>query len=299
MRVHDTDGTSIEAPAEYAERSFHNWQAAAAGWDAQREHVAESMQALTGWLLDAIDPRPGESMLELAAGPGQLAFDLAPRLQPGGLLVCTDRSPNMVEAGRRAAREAGLAGVEHRVADALALDLPDRSLDAVVCRMGYMLMVDPDRAFAETRRVLRPDGRVGFVVWADADQNPWATTLFGALEDGGWQPPAAPGGPGMFSLAEPGRRAAVLRGAGLRVIRDEPVPVVWEYPSFDAYWEIQGSLSGGISRLRDELAGPELERLRNAIRSAIEPLRHGDGYRMPGLAAGVLARPQPGAGSSR
>jgi SAM-dependent methyltransferase len=299
MRVHDTDGTSMEGAAEYAERSFHNWQAAAAGWDAQREHVAESMRALTDWLLEAIDPRPGEAMLELAAGPGQLALDLAARLQPGGHLLCTDRSPNMVEAGRRAAREAGLAGVEHRVADALALDLPDSSMDAVVCRMGYMLMADPERAFAETRRVLRPAGRVGFVVWAGADQNPWATTLFGALEDGGWQPPAAPGGPGMFSLAEPGRRAAILRGAGLRVIRDEPVPVVWDYPSFDAYWEIQGSLSGGISRLRDELPGPEVERLRDAVRSAIEPLREGQGYRLHGLAAGVLARPEPGPGSTR
>lgn len=238
-------------------------------------------------------------MLELAAGPGQLAFELAPRLQPGGLLLCTDRSPNMVEAGRRAAAAAGLAGVEHRVADALALDLPDSSMDAVVCRMGYMLMADPDRAFAETRRVLRADGRVGFVVWADAGQNPWATTLFGVLEDGGWQPPAAPGGPGMFSLAEPERRAAILRGAGLHVIRDEPVAVVWEYPSFDAYWEIQGSLSGAISRLGDELPGPELEQLRDAVRNAIEPLREGEGYRMRGLAAGVLARPEPGAGGTR
>ncbi len=299
MRVHDTDGTSNEGPAEYAERSFRNWQEAAAGWDAQRAYVAESMRGLTEWLLGAVDPRPGESMLELAAGPGQLAAELAPRLQPGGRLLCTDRSPNMVEAARRAAREAGLAGVDHRVADALALDLPDASQDAVVCRMGYMLMADHERAFAETRRVLRPDGRVGFAVWAAAEENPWATTLFGALEDGGWQPPATPGGPGMFSLAEPRRRSAILRGAGLRVVRDEPIPVAWHYPSFDAFWDIQGSLSGGITRLREELPESDLERLVDAVRTAIEPFWQGAGYRLPGLAVGVLARPEPGPGGTR
>ena len=289
MRVHDTHGTSPETPAEYAERSFRNWQAAAAGWDAQRAHLARAMRPLTEWLLAELEPRPGESVLELAAGPGELALEIAQRLSPGGRLICTDRSPNMVEAAHRAAAARGLENVETRVADARHLELADASMDAVVCRMGYMLMAEPEQVFSETARVLRPGGRVAFTVWAAADQNRWATALHDVIEAGGGQPPAAPGGPGMFSLAADRRRSALLTGAGLEIQRTERIAVSWEYGGFDEYWEISRSLNGGVARLCAELAEPDLARLRDQVRAAVEPFRSDGGYRMPGLALGVLA----------
>jgi ubiquinone/menaquinone biosynthesis C-methylase UbiE len=289
MRVHDTHGTSPETPAEYAERSFRNWQAAAAGWDAQRAHLAAAMQPLTLWLLAALDLRPGESVLELAGGPGELAMAIAPRLRPGGRLICTDRSPQMVEAARRATRDRGLENVEHQVADAHHLELADAAMDAVVCRMGYMLMADPGQGFGETARVLRPGGRAAFTVWAAADRNRWATALHDVVEAEGGQPPAAPGGPGMFSLADDRRRSALLTGAGLEIKRSEQIAVAWEYSGFEEYWEVSRSLNGGVARLCAELAEPDLARLRERVRSAIEPFRSDVGYHMPGLALGVLA----------
>jgi SAM-dependent methyltransferase len=289
MRVHDTHGTSPETPAEYAERSFRNWQAAAAGWEAQRAHLARAMRPVTEWLLAALDPRPGQSVLELAAGPGELALEIAPRLAPGGRLICTDRSPNMVEAARRAADARGLENLEARVADAHHLELADASMDAVVCRMGYMLMAEPARAFGETVRVLRTGGRVAFAVWADAADNSWATALHDVIEAEGGQPPAAPGGPGMFSLADERRRSSLLTGSGLAIERTEPVAVAWEYGSFEEYWQASRSLNGGVARLCAELPEPEVARLRDRVRAAVERFRWDGGYRMPGLALGVLA----------
>ena len=80
----------------------------------------------------------------------------------------------MVEGARARAAELGLANVEFRVLDAEWIDLQLASVDAVLCRWGYMLMVDPAAALRETRRVLRTGGRLALAVWDASQRNPWA-----------------------------------------------------------------------------------------------------------------------------
>ena len=52
------------------------------------------------------------------------------------------------------------------------IDLPTASVDGVLCRFGYMLLADPEAALRETRRVLKPGGRVALAVWDDLDAQP-------------------------------------------------------------------------------------------------------------------------------
>ena len=78
----------------------------------------------------------------------------------------------MVDAARRRGAELGLENVDYRVLDAERMDLPDASVDGVLCRYGYMLMADPAAALAETRRVLKPGGRLSFAVVGAPEQQP-------------------------------------------------------------------------------------------------------------------------------
>ncbi len=80
----------------------------------------------------------------------------------------------MLEGARARALELGLSNIEFKVLNAEWIDLPLASVDAVLCRWGYMLMADPAAALAETRRVLRPGGRVALAVWDALEANPWA-----------------------------------------------------------------------------------------------------------------------------
>ncbi len=91
----------------------------------------------------------------------------------------------MVEAAQRLSTRLGVTGIEHRVVDAENIDLPDASVDGVLCRWGLMLFGDPVRALSEIRRVLRPGGRFGCSVWATADANPWASVAGRAMAEAG------------------------------------------------------------------------------------------------------------------
>ena len=71
-------------------------------------------------MVELLDPRPGERILDLAAGPGETGFLVLPRIQPGGELLSTDAAPEMVDVARRRAAALGLERVSFAVEDARA-----------------------------------------------------------------------------------------------------------------------------------------------------------------------------------
>jgi demethylmenaquinone methyltransferase/2-methoxy-6-polyprenyl-1,4-benzoquinol methylase len=113
---------------------------------------------LIAWL----NPRPGQRMLDMAGGTGDVALLALPRLAPaaGGSVVVCDASADMLEIGRARALDAGiLAGIEWLGGDAEALPFADRSFDLYTIAFGLRNVTRRERALAEARRVLKPGGR--------------------------------------------------------------------------------------------------------------------------------------------
>src|SRR4051794_36991082 len=186
----------------YRELSLRSWQQAAAGWAREGGTMERAVTALTAWLVEQAGARPGATLLELACGPGSVGLRAAALLQPGGRLIATDQAPAMIDVVVRRAAEAGLEGVEARVMDAEHIDLPDASVDGVLCRFGLMLMADPARCLREVDRVLRPGGRLAAAVWGSAADNPWPRMLGEPLVEHGLLPAGESGGPGIFALGD-------------------------------------------------------------------------------------------------
>lgn len=245
-------------------------------------------------LVELLDPRPGETVLELAAGIGETGFLAAARLGPTGRLLSTDVAPEMVDAARRRAGELGLRNVEHCVADMTELALEAESVDGVLCRFGVMLVPDVDAAAMEFARVLRPRGRAAFAVWASADENPWISTTGRVAIELGLADPPAPDAPGPFRFADPRRLPRLLDEVGLEVEGSEDVPIRWRAPSLDEWWETTRDTSRMLALLLGRLDRADTERLRRAAAERLAQFVLPDGsLEAPGLARVVRAR-RPG-----
>jgi SAM-dependent methyltransferase len=241
------------------------------------------MAPVTQALLGALDPDPEDVVLELAAGTADVAAALARRVSR---VLATDVSPEMVEAARRRR----LAKVEHLVLDMQALALPDDAVDAVVCRCGYMLVPEPERALRETRRVLRSGGRLAFATWAPASRNPWATAFGPVLLERGLAEPPRPGEPGQFALAEPERIERLVRDAGFADVSVREVPVEARYASWEDYRRTMTSLGAWLRETLSGLDETTRAEVETAARARVEPYRTAGGYLLPGLALVTSAR---------
>ena len=274
---------------QYKRAAYETWETMASGWDKWREPIEATSVPVREWMLRELAPKPGDTVLELASGFGDTSHAAAELVGESGRIIATDFSPTMVESARRRGDELGLTNVEYRVMDAENIELEDDSVDGVLCRCGYMLMPDPARALVETRRVLKPGGRLALAVWREADRNPWISIVGRALLERGHVPPPEPGAPGMFTMARDERVHELLEGAGFTVLRLEEIPVLFSYESLDEYVERAKDTGGVFARVWREIPDDEREAMESAFEAAFAPYATDRGYEFPGVALGASA----------
>jgi SAM-dependent methyltransferase len=277
-------------PEEYKRAALETWSTMAPGWERWREPIEATSVPMREWMLGELAPDEGDTVLELAAGFGDTSHAAAALVGADGRVLCTDFSPVMVDIARRRGEELGIENVEYLVMDAERIELEDDSVDGVLCRCGYMLMPDPPAALAETRRVLRPGGRLALAVWREADRNPWISIVARMLLDRGHVPPPEPGAPGMFTMARDERVRELLEGAGLTVLSLEEVPVRFVYESLDDYIVRAKDTGGNFARVWREVDEREREELESRLGEAFAPYAVDGSYVFPGVALCASAR---------
>ena len=223
-------------PEAYRIESRRGWGSVAAAWGRHAEWLRTAMDVSTR-MIDAAHLQPGSAVLELAAGTGEVGFLAYELVQPGGSLITSDFAPEMLTEAQRRAEELGLRGVRFKQIDAESIDVGTASLDAVLCRWGFMLMADPGAALRECRRVLRPGGRLALAAWASAEENPWSSVVGQVLRPRGLMEEVPEGAPHQFAWARPGLIEEQLEGAGF-ADDIEVEAVSFDYrETFDAWWD--------------------------------------------------------------
>jgi SAM-dependent methyltransferase len=266
---------SFDANA-YRDASLANWEEAAPGWVRREALLREFAAPVSHWMIDAIVPQPGQRVLELAAGIGETALLAAELVAPLGGVVISDQAEGMLVGARARAAALGLSNVEFQVLNAEWIDLPLASVDVVLCRYGYMLMADPGAALLETRRVLRPGGRLALAVWDQIAANPWAELPALELADRGLGPGAA-GTPGPFALGSPERVSDMLAEAGFTEPQVQAVDMLQRHESFEEYWELTLDLSRAFHDAVMSRPQDEVESIRAALERRFDPYRAKDG----------------------
>jgi SAM-dependent methyltransferase len=277
-------------PESERARLAEHWDEAAKGWGRAADAVRDAGMAASTWLIEQLSLKPGETLLELAAGPGDTGFMAAGLIEPGGTLISSDGSEAMLAVARERAERAGVKNVEFKQLQLEWIDLETATVDAVLCRWGIMLTVDPAAAAREIRRVLRPGGRVTLAVWDEAEANPWMTLPGRALLELGLIEPPDPNAPGPFSLAAPGQLQELLQETGFTDVRVDTVDLPRDHARLEDYVSEVGNLSGVFARATADLSEEQGAEVTTKIGVLAEPFTAADGsLHLPGRTLVALA----------
>ncbi|MFB8393861.1 class I SAM-dependent methyltransferase [Streptomyces yangpuensis] len=240
------------------------WARSQERWDAVNDGFNQP-------LLDAAAISGTDAVLDIGCGAGRTTR-LAARRAARGRALGLDLSGPMLGRARESAARGGVANVAFVQGDAQVHPLDAGAFDAVISRYGMTFFTDPVAAFTNLHRALRPGGRLAFVCAAEAEANEWLAALAsleGILPLGGF---GKAGGPGMFSLTDPGRIRDLLAAGGFDGVdvRRVEVPGKWGADAADAAAFLLDSGPG--RHLLGRVTPPAQEAARRALTSAL--VRH-------------------------
>lgn len=260
-------------------------------WAAEQETLDQLTAPYGEAALAAADARPGERVIDIGCGCGATSLALAQAIGAGGSVLGVDVSGPMLQVATRRAGVAGLSQVQFEQADASNARLPEGQ-DLLFSRFGVMFFAAPVPAFAHLRRSLKDSGRLAFVCWQEARQNPWAMVPVMAARTalGVTIPPADPHAPGPFAFGDADRVRMILLEANFRDVTAEASEAAMPLGSTPRSAAEAAARIGPAARLVREAAPEQLSAVIDAIEKTLEPLATREGVALPGRTWIVTAK---------
>ena len=160
-------GDELVSPEEKTRRVGAVFSSVARRYDMMNDLMSGGMHRL--WkerFVARVKPRPGEAVLDMAGGTGDVAFRMARR---GAHVTVADINADMLEVGKERAERTGLAGLSWKVENAEALTFSDSSFDAYTIVFGIRNVTDIAAALREAYRVLKRGGRFYCMEFSTSD----------------------------------------------------------------------------------------------------------------------------------
>ncbi len=247
------------------------WLEAVPHWKKWFDKLSFQSRSATQLVVEGAQLSHELHVLDLASGSGEPALALAKTVGPRGRIVATDLVPEMLDVARENAHVRGLSNIEFRSADAEQLPFANASFDRVTCRFGLMFFPDSQRSLSEIRRVLKPGGRVSFVVWGSAKENPLFAVMLGPFLKHVNVPPPAPDAPHVFRFADESKLSAALTSAGFQdvSVATHKVPWPWPGPPEEA-WQASRELAAPFKKM---IAALPPDKSDEVVQEVIESIR--------------------------
>lgn len=237
-------------PEQFKAAQQQSWDGVARGWSRWWKVIENGAQVLSDRLVEMAGVKPGSRVLDIATGIGEPAVTAARRVKPGGRVVATDISPQMLAVAAERAKESGLADVmEFRQGDAETFVLPESSFDAVTCRFGLMFLPKLGAALGTIRKSLVPGGMLAAGMWGAPAEVPFLDVVFStARKVAGVQPPPA-GMPGPFSLADADVLKRHFVQAGFQDVRTETLSLTFRFDSAEQFTAFHQDITAPVKAM--------------------------------------------------
>ena len=247
------------------------WRDSAQYWAKHNATIYAMFAPLTQALIEHAAIGEGQSVLDVAGGPGEPSLTIAEAVGRTGIVTCTDAVAEMVETARAEAERRGITNVRFQQCSADDLPFADNSFDAVVCRLGVMLFPDPLAAIREMLRVTKPRGRLAFVVWHKSELNPFCYAVTNVMDQHVKSQPEDPDAPGAFRFAEPGKLANVLKETGAVDVKDAVLKFEIAAPiSPREFWAMRSQMSDTLRTKLNQLSEEERSRVAAEIEQSVQ-----------------------------
>jgi ubiquinone/menaquinone biosynthesis C-methylase UbiE len=268
---------SEEDKEHMPQKTFWSSSEVAEHWQQDVERRRLDFAEATERMLEAAGLVPGNHVLDIAAGTGDQSILAARRVEPGGSVLATDISAEMLNITAHVAKLEGLTAITTRVMDAQQLDLQDNAFDAVICRLALMLIPNLKSALREIRRVLKPGGKLAALVWSTPENNPLFSLPLAIVSNSarGASSPL----PDPFALSDPSVFERELTEAGFSGVITRALPFESHYASLDAF--LQSTASRLTAGVMGQLSKPEQQHLLEEVRQALSQFEGSHGLVAP------------------
>ena len=229
-------------------------------WVAQEAFLDATMAAILDRLLERVDIRPRENVLDIGCGTGATTLAAAIKTGPKGHVTGLDIAEQLLNRAHKRSDDAGLANTSFILADAQIYPFVAESFDAIISRFGLMFFENPVAAFANMAKGLKPNGRLVFAAWGAAAGNPWFTIpRDAAILRLGKPAPGDPFAPGPFAFQDIERVTKLMQQAGLKGVRGE-MEMVQLTPQVNAAKAAKTAIRiGPAVRIMREFSGTEAD----------------------------------------
>ncbi len=235
------------------------WEKAAPGWAKWEDAITDWISPATKEMFSLAGIGRSSRVLDLACGAGGQTFEALHRVGDKGFVVAADISETMLQYVRRKAGSMHLNNISLVNSPAEDINVEPGSFDAVICRLGLMLFVSPERVLSSVNHALKPGGRFAAVVFTGPASNYFIARPMEILLKHAKKDPPGAGEPGIFAMGKSGKLKEIITENGFTDYREKVLNISLKLPSVDAAFNMMQDAFGAY---------------REVISSSPESVRH-------------------------